>query len=78
MKHFLMLISSRQPDMPPADIYKRDVTIAQCSNASHTVCKHGYLKRGSYCFQRDAMFWGTQRAPRVEDLRMFTRNSTQF
>jgi len=22
--------------MPPADVYKRDVTIVQCSNASHT------------------------------------------
>jgi len=78
MQHFLMLITSRQPDMPPADVYKRDVTIAQFSNASHKVCKHGCLERGSYCFHRDAMFRGTQKTPKVENPRMFTRNSTQF
>ena len=78
MRQLLVLITSRKSDMPPADVYKRDVTIAQCSNASHTVCKHGCLGRGSYCFQRDAKFWGSQRTPSVEDLRMFTRNSTQF
>jgi len=43
MQNILMLMTSRQPGMPPADLYKRDVTIAQCSKASHTVCNHGCL-----------------------------------
>jgi len=42
--------------MPPADVCKRDVTIVQCSNVSNTVCKHGCLERGSYCFHRDGIF----------------------
>jgi hypothetical protein len=36
MQQILMLITSRQPDMPPADLYKRDVTIVPYSKASHT------------------------------------------
>jgi hypothetical protein len=78
MQQILMLITTRQPDMPPADLYKRDVTIVQYSKACHTFCKHGCLERSSYCFQRDAKFWDTQKTPSVEDLRMFTPNSTQF